>query len=84
MPWFRRALLLLLVVGCAVGGFIVGWSAFGSGGLQDYYVPALIGAVCGLVIGVVIAAIVAVVWRPMDRGRHSHHPSTSTGIRSSK
>lgn len=57
--FLRRAVLLLAVAGCAVGGFVVGWSTFGSGGLENFYVAALIGTACGLAIGIAIAAIIA-------------------------
>lgn len=59
----RRLVQLIAVIGCAVAGFIFGWSNFGSGGLEGFYRSALIGTVIGLVTGFLVAAVLGWVLR---------------------
>ena len=54
----RRAVQLATILVCVIGGFILGWST-GSGGLEDYYRPALGGAIAGLAVGIAVAAILS-------------------------
>jgi hypothetical protein len=56
-----RAVQIVAVLACLIAGSIIGWSNFGSGGLEDYYRPAFAGAIAGLAVGIVVAAILGLV-----------------------
>ena len=39
---------------CGVTGFVVGWSSFAEGGLENYYRSGLLGLVGGLLLGIAV------------------------------
>ena len=49
-PTLRRLAFLLAFT---IGGFLVGWST-AEGGLENYYMSAVVGGCAGFVAGVVI------------------------------